>query len=411
MGSLLRAYRSVAGPAAVDAFLDAARPLRGVRVLHVCSSGRGGGVAELLKRQVPLMREIGIEVRWLVLRGDPAFLAVTKDIHRALQGDPRTLSPEAWARFEDGALRWAADHVLDADAVVIHDPQPLPLVLLRNRVMAAWIWRCHIDLMSPAASVWAPVLQRYVLGFDASIVSNAEAATALPSRACISAPSIDPLSDKNRQLPDALVKETIGRYGLGKRPYLLQVARFDAFKDPVGVVRAFRAVRQQVDCELVLASGSAEDDPEQVAVLEEVQAEAAGLPDIRLLLLEPDLDLDINALQRGAAVIVQKSLREGFGLPVAEAMWKGKCVVGGRTSGISLQITEGVNGYLVDSVAEAAERIVMLLRDRRRTEGLGPAARESVRRRFLIIRELTDYCELIGGLLRIRTASRSVPGP
>ncbi len=395
MNAALDAYRRVAGEAAVAGFLEAARSLRGLRLLHVCSSGRGGGVAELLKRQVPLMRQAGIEVSWLVLRGEAGFLAITKDIHRALQGDPRRLSPEAWEGFEAGALGWAAGNPLDADVVVIHDPQPLPLVLLRGSRPASWIWRCHIDLGSPDPAAWAPLLRRYVTGFDATVVSTAETAAAFPFTPFVSAPSIDPLSDKNRELTAGEAAAAARRYGLGGRPYLLQVARFDAFKDPVGVVRAFRSVRRQFDCELVLASGSAEDDPEQLGVLEQVRAEAEGLREVRLLFLEPDLDLDINALQRGAAVIVQKSLREGFGLPVAEAMWKGRCVVGGRTSGIALQIADGVNGYLVDSPEEAAERILRLLRDPQGAAAMGAAARESVRERFLVLRELTDYCRII----------------
>jgi trehalose synthase len=391
-------YRGAAGDAAVERLFSAARDLRGTRVVHVSSSGRGGGVAELLKRQVPLMRAAGIDAAWQVLRADAAFLAVTKDIHRALQGDSRVLSRDEWARFEEGALAWASDRRFDADMTVIHDPQPLPLVLLRGGVAGRWLWRCHIDLASPAHAVWTPLLQHYVARFDATIVSTAQSAAALPFPAVVSAPSIDPLSDKNCDLSASEVAQVIGHYHLAGRPYLLQIARFDAFKDPVGVVRAFRTVREQLDCALVLASGSAEDDSEQLAILNEVRAEAKGIPDVHTLFLEPDFDRHINALQRGAALVVQKSLREGFGLPVAEAMWKGKCVIGGRTSGIALQITDGVSGYLVDSPAEAAERMVQLLRDPRKADEIGSVARESVRARFLIVRELTDFCRTMNAL-------------
>jgi trehalose synthase len=397
---VLDRYRAVAGDCAVDALEEAAREIKGARVIHVCSSGRGGGVAELLKRQVPLMQALGLRAEWWVLAADDAFMRITKDIHRGLQGDDVSLRTQAWTRYREDVLGWAAGRTFDADVVIVHDPQPLPLVLLRSSAPSRWLWRCHIDL-TPADEVWTPLLQEYVGRFDATIVSTAMSAAAVPHRTFISAPSIDPLAPKNIALHPEVVASVLERYGLGDKPYVLQVSRFDAFKDPVGVVRAFRSVRREMDCALVLASGSAEDDPEQLEVLEAVRAEASQVSDVHLLLLPPDLDHDINALQRGATVVVQKSIREGFGLPVTEAMWKGKCTVGGRTSGIALQIADGVNGYLVSSESEAAERIVQALRDPELRQTIGAAATESVRGRFLVTRELTDYCrimrEAIGG--------------
>jgi trehalose synthase len=382
----------------VDALQEAARGLRGARVIHVCSSGRGGGVAELLKRQVPLMQALGIQATWSVLTAGDAFLRITKDIHRSLQGDDVSVSREAWTRYRDEVLAWAAERTFEADVVIVHDPQPLPLVLMRRKRHSRWLWRCHIDL-TPAPRVWAPLLRDYIEKFDATIVSTDESAAAVPYTTFVSAPSIDPLGAKNVPIGREEIARVLERYGLGRKPYVLQVARFDAFKDPVGAVRAFRTVRRELDCALVLASGSAEDDPEQLEVLEDVRTEAREISDVHLLFLPPDLDHDINALQRGATVVLQKSIREGFGLPVTEAMWKGKCTIGGRTSGIALQITDGVNGYLVSSESEAAERLVHALRNPDLRNAIGATATETVRERFLVVRELTDYCRIMRAVM------------
>jgi trehalose synthase len=393
-------YRNVAGDEVLEAIERAAAKLHGLRVLNVCSSGRGGGVAEILKRLNCLMQADGLQVSWEVLRGSEPFLAVTKEIHRALQGTSRSLSAEDWQLYRSEVLAWGARLNIEADIVLIHDPQPLPLIELAGEGQR-WVWRCHIDLAAPDNQIWEPLAQDYISAYHAAVASTDISARPMPICTFVFPPSIDPLADKNRELAPHEMHLILDQYGLGTVPYLLQVARFDHFKDPVGVVHAFKEIRKHATCILVLVSGPAEDDPEQEAVLAETRIAAGIDPDIRLLFPPADSDIAINALQRGAAVVVQKSLREGFGLPVAEAMWKEKPVVGGRTTGISLQIMDGETGYLVGSIGEAADRVVSLLRDPELAAKMGQAARERVRRDFLITRELLDHYQMFSKLLSL----------
>lgn len=390
-------YRKLVGDEVIDRLEQASAALRGVRVLHVCSSGRGGGVAEILKCQAPLMESQGLRVQWRVLHGTNAFLRITKDIHRGLQGFPVSIAESHWQEYHNAVLEWASGFRCDADVVIVHDPQPLPLIAAGNGP-AKWIWRCHIDMATPQKDVWDKIIERYLFMYHGSIFSTDASARSVPTRRFVFPPSIDPLADKNRDLPPLTVEAVRRQYGLGHKPFLLQVARFDHFKDPVGVIKAFRQVRREYDCMLVLATGPAEDDPEQEEVMAEVQEEAKGDPDIKLLFIPADSHLDVNALQRAATVVVQKSIREGFGLPVAEAMWKSRPVVGGLTSGISLQIENGVSGYLVSSIPDAADRICQLLGNDSLRQSIGAAAKESVRSRFLITRELLDHYTMLSEL-------------
>lgn len=363
--------------------------LKGKSFLHINSTRAGGGVAEILQRMVPILKEIGIAARWEVIEGDERFFEITKKIHNALQGNFEKITEKMWQHHYEVNKRSAGKIDLDADAVLIHDPQPSPLIEFRKS--GRWIWRCHIDVSSPVAEV-CDYLTRYCVKYDAAVFSVAKFARAMPIDEFIITPSIDPLSDKNRDLTQEEISETLERLGIpGDRSMVLQVSRFDRFKDPVGVIQAYRMVRKYNDCILVLAGSPATDDPEGEAVLREVKEHAAGDPDIYVLLLPPFSDKDINALQRAATVVIQKSIREGFGLTVSEAMWKGKAVIGGATGGIPLQIVHGVTGFLVHSVEGAAFRIRQCLNDPEMTRKIGEMAKEFVRMNFLITRQIRDY--------------------
>ncbi|MBI5631863.1 MAG: glycosyltransferase [Nitrospirae bacterium] len=363
--------------------------LQGKTLLHINSTRAGGGVAEILHRMLPILKEVGIETRWEVLEGDERFFDITKKLHNTLQGDAVTIDEDMWQYHFEVNRKNAERLDLEADAVLIHDPQPVPLIAFKKG--GTWIWRCHIDLSAPCRDVCSRIAT-YCQKYDASVFSVAKFAQAMGTEEFIIPPSIDPLAEKNRELSDGELQEVRDRFGLDKnRPILLQVSRFDRFKDPVGVIKAYRAVKKYNDCILVLAGSPATDDPEGAIVLQEVRDYAADDPDIRILLLPPFSDMDINALQRLATIILQKSVREGFGLTVSEAMWKGKAVIGGATGGIPLQILHGVTGFLVHSVDGAAFRIRQLLNDPEMAAKIGTDAKEYVRQNFLITRHTRDY--------------------
>ncbi|MGD0660726.1 MAG: glycosyltransferase [Syntrophorhabdales bacterium] len=363
--------------------------LAGKSFLHVNSTRLGGGVAEILQRMVPILRELGIEARWEILEGDQKFFDITKKIHNALQGDQVEISPEMWEYHYEVNKKNAERLDLDADAVLIHDPQPVPLVLFRKR--GRWIWRCHIDLSNPAAGV-ARFLKRYCRQYDAAIFSVAKFVMPMAIDQFIIQPSIDPLSEKNRDVRKEEIEETTGRLGIPQdRPIILQVSRYDRFKDPIGVIKAYRMVKKYNDCILVLAGSPATDDPEGEVVLTAVTEFAADDPDIHVLMLPPNSDRDINVLQRVATVILQKSLKEGFGLTVSEGMWKGKPVVGGAAGGIPVQIVNGTNGFLVHSVEGAAFRIRQLLNNPEMAQEMGRRGQDHVRTNFLMTRQIRDY--------------------
>lgn len=366
--------------------------LKGRSFLHVNSTREGGGVAEILQRMIPILSSLGIEARWEVISGDKKFFDTTKKIHNALQGNAEIITEEQWEHYSDVNRASAKKLNLTADAVLIHDPQPAPLV--DHRKKGKWIWRCHIDLSRPHREVFSRI-EPFLRKYDATIFSVAKFAQSMVSDEFIVPPSIDPLSEKNRQLSDDEIQEAAERLGIPRdRTMLLQVSRFDRFKDPIGVINAYKMVKKYNDCILVLAGSPATDDPEGQAVLDEVREYAADDPDIIILLLPPFSDRDINALQRMAAVIMQKSIKEGFGLTVSEAMWKGKPVIGGAVGGIPLQILHGVNSFLVHSVDGAAFRVRQYLNNPAMAARMGEAGREYVRNHFLITRQIRDYLAL-----------------
>jgi trehalose synthase len=400
-------YEPTIGAAAVERIREAARPLRGMRVLHVNATAYGGGVAELLATHVPLLRSVGVEAEWQVIHGSDEFFGITKNVHNALQGGGH--------EFTEADRRTYLEKVLENtlllegqwDVVVIHDAQPAAMRTFCEHGSACdpdtrWIWRCHIDLTDVREDVWEffrPHVERY----DATVWTMPAFVPASMSteHVHIAPPCIDPLSVKNLELPDPFVAEICKQYGIDPhRPMMVQVSRFDPWKDPVGVLQAYRIAREQVpDLQLVLAGSMATDDPEGFHVWEEVDQARAGDRDIHLLSnIQQVGNVQINAFQRAADVVVQKSLREGFGLTVAEALWKGRPVIGGNAGGIALQIRHGVDGYLVDSVEATARHAVELLRDPEQADAMGANGREHVRTHFLSTRELEDWLHLLAAV-------------
>jgi trehalose synthase len=357
--------------------------------LHINSTREGGGVAEILQRMIPMLGELGIQARWEVIEGDEKFFDMTKKIHNAIQGNIEEITEEMWQHHYEINKKNAEKLNLEADAVLIHDPQPVPLIEFKKT--GIWLWRCHIDVSNPQQEV-CDQLTRYCGKYEAAIFSVAKFARALPIDEFIVSPSIDPVSEKNKELTGEEIRSILETFQIpADRPIILQVSRFDTFKDPIGVIKAYRLVKKYNDCILVLAGSPATDDPEGGKVLNEVREYAADDPDIYILLLPPFSDRDINGLQRSATVILQKSLKEGFGLTVSEAMWKGKPVIGGAVGGIPLQIIHGVTGFLVYSVEGAAFRIRQLLNNPVMAEEMGVKAKEHVRKNFLITRQVRDY--------------------
>jgi trehalose synthase len=360
--------------------------------LHINSTREGGGVAEILQRMIPILEELGIKARWEVIEGDARFFDITKKVHNALQGNIEKVTEDMWQYHFEINRRNAERLNLEADAILIHDPQPAPLVEFKKTGL--WIWRCHIDVSNPQKEV-CDYLTRYCEKYDAAIFSVAKFAKALPIDKFIVSPSIDPVSEKNRELTDGEIQETLNKFKIPKdRTIILQVSRFDRFKDPIGVIKAYRIVKKYNDCILILAGSPATDDPESETVLNEVREYVANDPDIHILLLPPFSDKDINALQRTATVILQKSLKEGFGLTVSEAMWKGKPVIGGAVGGIPLQIVHGLTGFLVHSVEGSAFRIRQLINNPDMSRRMGETGREYVRKNFLITRQIREYLSL-----------------
>ncbi len=360
--------------------------------LHVNSTRAGGGVAEILQRMIPILVELGINAKWEVIQGDSRFFDITKKIHNALQGNSEAITKEMWQYHFEVNRKNAEGCQLDADAILIHDPQPSPLIEFRKK--GQWIWRCHIDVSNPVKEVWE-VLSRYCEKYDAAIFSMEKFAQAMGIDQFIIPPAIDPISEKNRELRGDEIDETVAKFRIPTdRPILLQVSRFDGFKDPAGVIRVYQIVKKYNDCILILAGSPASDDPEGEKVLNETREAAGNDPDIRILLLPPFSDIEINALQRIATVILQKSLKEGFGLTVSEAMWKGKPVIGGAAGGIPLQITHDITGFLVHSVEGAAFRVRQLLNNPELAKRMGENARAYIRANFLITRQIRDYLSL-----------------
>jgi trehalose synthase len=398
-------YADVVEPGTIERIRALAEPLRGARVVHVNATAFGGGVAELLATHVPLLRSVGLEAEWQVIGGSNEFFAVTKSMHNALQGAQVEWTLDMQRCYLERVLDNALKFEDSWDFVVMHDPQTVAMyefVRGHEHKLAKWVWRCHIDLTDANPQVWEFV-RPFVEQYDASVWTMPQfvPASLHGERVVHAPPCIDPLSVKNLDLAKPFVDEINKSYGVRPgAPVVCQISRFDPWKDPVGVIEAFRIVQEQVpDAQLVLAGSMATDDPEGFHYWELAEAAAANDPNIHLLSnIQQVGSVQINAFQRAADVVVQKSLREGFGLTVSEGLWKGRPVVGGRCGGITLQIDDGVDGFLVDSVEDCAKRTLELLNDPARADEMGASGREHVRHSFLATRELEDWLRLFASL-------------
>ena len=391
-------YRRVAPPGAVDIILRLAEHVRGRRLLNVSGGRFGGGAAEILHALVPMMTDLGVDAGWEITGGDPGFYTTTAALRAALTGAERALTDEALDHYVEMNRVNGKKLALEADLVLVHDVQPATLVEHRPSA-GRWVWRCHFDASRPSRRAWA-FLRPYINQYDAAVFSLPKFARRLGIPKYVIAPSIDPLSEKNRELSPREVTTILRGLGVAQdKPLLLQVGPFTPGEDPVGVVDAYRLVKKYYNVRLVLA-GTGETERESVETLAELREAASHDPDIVILELPPDAHTQINALQRAATIVLQKSVQEGFGLGAAEAMWKGKPVVGCFAGGLPQQIVYDVTGYTVHSVEGAAFRVRHLLNNPELIARMGAAGREHVRRSFLITRQLTEYMALLIHLTR-----------
>ena len=398
----LEEYRSIVGDDVIAEIYKTARPLYGKRVLHVNSTYYGGGVAEMLHSIVPLLNAAGVEADWRTLRGTPEFFAITKKFHNAIQGESIHMTEIKASLYVENNRDFAAYCKIDADCVFIHDPQPLPLIRFYRKAQP-WLWRCHVDLSHPNEALW-DFLKGFILAYDGIIVSDEQYVREdLPVSYSIIDPAIDPLSTKNRDIPDELIQRTLAKYGVPvDKPLITQISRFDKWKDPAGVIEVFKLVRKECDCRLVLCGSMATDDPEGWDLFEKTRALAGSMLDNKdVMLITAEDNILVNALQRSSNVILQKSLREGFGLTVTEALWKAKPVVASNVGGIPRQMIDNSPGYLVDphDTAGWAERICHLLNHERIARTMAEMGKEHVRKNYLITRHVIDDLRLLSKVL------------
>lgn len=401
------AYRAIAPEWIVEPLLAVAERLRGARVLHLSATPYGGGVSELLRSVVPLYHDLGMRASWKIISGEPAFFTVTKKLHNALQGGGEPVTDADIQLYEETSRRNAeqlsADpDFSDCDFVFVHDPQPAAVLSFADTRGARSVWRCHVDTSEPATGVW-DYLGKFVERYDATVFTMPEFVppTLSRDRADIICPAIDPLSPKNMSLDDRTAHAVLNWIGIEPdRPLVTQVSRFDRWKDPLGVIDAFRLVRSEVPgLQLALVGSMALDDPQGWAVYRQIGEAGRDDPDIHVFTnLTGVGNVEVNAFQRFSSVMIQKSVREGFGLVVSEALWKGTPIVAGRAGGIPLQVADGAGGLLVDSTEECAKALLELLRDPIRSAATGAAGRERVRRHFLLPRLLLDELTLLDGL-------------
>ncbi|MFW6137916.1 MAG: glycosyltransferase [Spirochaetota bacterium] len=384
----LEDYQPLVGGHTIERIKKKARPLRDLHIAHLNSTYYGGGVATLLSSLTLLMNSAGIKTGWRVIQGSPDFFSITKKIHNALQGGKIRLTERKKQIYEDVIYENAVRNHLEHDLVIIHDPQPLSMIK-HYKKKGPWIWRCHIDLSDPHKDLFQYLIPT-IEAYDAVVLSLETYRQEINTPQIYFLPAIDPFTITNRQLSQEEIGERLRRYNIPTDlPLVVQISRFDRWKDPEGVIKAFKIARKEVDATLVLLGNVATDDPEG----EKVYHSLLDQREERIIILSKEDTALVNALQSRAAVVVQKSIREGFGLTVTEAMWKGRAVVGGNAGGIRHQIEDGVNGFLVSSVEEAAQRIVTLLKDRKLREEMGTRATETVRQKFLLTRLLEQYLD------------------
>lgn len=389
--SKIEDYTPIVGQSVIDDLRLLAGKLQGRVIQQINSTSVGGGVAEILNRMVPLLKELGVDTRWDLIKGGEKFFEVTKKFHNALHGRAEEITHDDFSIFMEASRKNTEEVNIYGDIVFIHDPQPIALI--KKKGDNKWIWRCHVDVSNPSQIVWQFLIQ-FIVNYDAAVFSAPAFSQRLPIRQFLISPSIDPLSDKNKELPRETIENVLAKYSIpDDKPIITQISRFDRLKDPVGVISAYRMAKRYNDCRLILAGGTASDDPEGVRVFNEVQELAKGDSDIHILLL-PQNDIEVNALQRASTIIIQKSIREGFGLTVSEALWKAKPVVASNVGGILLQIKHKYSGLLCHSAEGAAFAIKQLLNSPEYAKKLGENGREHIKNNFLLTRHLRDYMML-----------------
>jgi trehalose synthase len=393
-------YIPIVGEGVIEELKLLAERLSGVVIQNVNSTAVGGGVAEILHRLLPLLRELNVDARWDLIKGGEKFFTITKKFHNCLHGANVEITQEEFDHFLEVSEENIREMNFYGDVFFIHDPQPIVLVKKKKELGKKWIWRCHIDFSCPNPQIWE-FLKGYIEQYDRAVFSAPAFSRSLSIRQVLISPSIDPLADKNKELPKEEIDRVIERFGIDRtRPVITQVSRFDYLKDPAGVIKVYKLVKQRIDCQLVLAGSPATDDPEGEKVFSEIKQMAEGDKDIFLLLLPAGSNMEINALQRGSDVILQKSLREGFGLTVSEALWKAKPVIASAVGGIPLQITHKYSGILTRTIEGTAYYVRQLLNNPEYGQRLGLNGREHVRNNFLVTRHLRDYMLLFLSLFR-----------
>ena len=395
-------YEDFVGAETIDRIRQKARPLRDIHVANINATYYGGGVAGILSSFILLLNSVGIKTGWRVIQGSPDYFSVTKKMHNALQGDDINLTDKKKKVYETVIKQNAIRNHLDHDLVIIHDPQPLPMID-HYRKRGPWIWRCHIDMSDPHQECWN-YLRKFVEKYDAVVMTLKEYQQKIDTPQTFIKPAIDPFSITNKEMSDQEVQERLDHYDIPcDLPLVVQISRFDRFKDPEGVIKAYKKARKEVDCTLVLLGNIATDDPEGEDVYESLLKQREE----RILIMSHQDTALVNALQRKARVVLQKSKREGFGLTVAEAMWKSTPVIGGNVGGIRYQIDNGENGFLVEDIDEAALRIVELVKDRKKAEKMGQKARRKVEKHYLLTRYLEQYLDLISAFHTNYTVDKS----
>ncbi|MBC7361208.1 MAG: glycosyltransferase [Candidatus Aminicenantes bacterium] len=392
-------YRGIVDDETIHTIFMKARKFSNKHIVHINSTYQGGGVAEILTSLVSLMNDVGIFTGWRILYGSPDFFSITKKFHNALQGDQINLTNIKREIYEEYNEYFARFTHLNHDLVIVHDPQPLPLIKY-YRKRQPWVWRCHVDLSSPNPELWE-YLKSFILRYDMVIVSNENyKQNNLPVSQHVHYPTIDPLSAKNKPLNKTIIKKYLKKFGIPTdKPLITQISRFDKWKDPEGVIKVFELVKQEVDCRLVLCGNMATDDPEGQKIYERVVQKTKNNKDIILIMEENNIL--VNALQSTASVVIQKSLREGFGLTVSEALWKRRPVVASNVGGIPLQVIDGKTGFLVEpnDIPGFAKKVITLLKEPKLAQELGSNGRVHVKKNFLITRSLLDYLEVMNEVL------------
>jgi trehalose synthase len=392
-------YSPIVGKSTIEDLKVIAEKLNGCRILNVNSTAVGGGVAEILNRMIPLLNELGVDAKWDVIKGNEKFFEITKNFHNALHGVKVDFKKEDFDYFTEVNRENVQHMELDADLFLIHDPQPIGLIEKKKTFGGHWAWRCHIDFTTPQPDLME-FLNTFIEQYETAVFSAPAFSRPLNIQQALIAPSIDPLSDKNRDLPQEQINKIVEGYGIDlSRPVVTQISRFDYLKDPVGVVKVYKLVKPYIDCQLVLAGGGATDDPEGMMVLNEVREAAGTDPDIHILFLPPSSDIEINALQRASTVVLQKSLKEGFGLTVSEALWKKKPTIAGAVGGIPLQIKHQYSGILSYSIEGTAYYLKQLLHEPEYARQLGANGKQHIKENFLITRHIRDYMLLFLSLM------------